>query len=99
MRRSTADFEKRRLSLELSETTLERLKELGARTGASSHTEVIKSALMFYETIVERLADGYQFYAGKDQLTAYPVTFHVDIQPKQVGDDQSVRSADVDNAA
>ncbi|ODS87599.1 MAG: hypothetical protein BGO83_23505 [Devosia sp. 66-14] len=74
----------RRLNLGLSERDAIRLADLGALTNASSQTEVIKRALLTYEALVERLADGAEFFVqDAEDETPVPLNLLIDVEPRQ----------------
>lgn len=76
----------KRLNLALPEKTLERVENVRVATNAASATEVIRSAILTYEALVEWLGEGASFYvkdANTEQLV--PVKFMIDISKSPPG--------------
>jgi hypothetical protein len=71
-----------RLNIVLPKRTVLRIEKLKEQTFAASRTEVIRNALLTYEALVEKVAQGNQFYIckpGDDKYT--PVNFVFDVAP------------------
>lgn len=77
-------MEKRRLSVVLSERSVDRLDSLKNRTDASSVTEVIKAALMTYESIADHLEKGVVFMAHKPNGECFAVEFMIDVSGRRL---------------
>ena len=73
---------KQRLSLVLPERSARRLEILKGKTDASSVTEVIKNALMTYESLAEHLEDGVTFTGTKPTGETFSVEFLIDVARK-----------------
>lgn len=73
----------KRVNIALPERSLRRLEELKMRTDASSITEVIKHALMTYESLAEHLSEGVTFTASKPNGETFAVEFMIDVQKKE----------------
>jgi hypothetical protein len=74
----------KRLNIVLPMRTVTRIEKLKEATLAASTTEVIKSAILTYEALVENMAEGNKFYickSGDDRF--HPVNFIFDVQPKR----------------
>ena len=74
---------KHRLNLVLPERSMERLEDLKARTDASSVTEVVKNALMTYESLADHLAQGVTFSGKRPNGEAFDVEFLIDVARKK----------------
>lgn len=73
----------KRINLVLPMRTIARIEKLKEKTCAASATEVIRSAILAYEALVDRIADGNEFYAtkrGENQF--HLVKFVFDVLPK-----------------
>ena len=68
--------------MSLPERSVERLEELKTRTDAGSVTEVIKYALMTYESIADHLGEGVTFTGTKPNGETFSVEFMIDVQRK-----------------
>lgn len=68
-----------RLNLSISKRTKERIDELAELTDASSAAEVIKQAILTYEALAKRLADGDAFYVEKKSGRVAPFDFLIDV--------------------
>lgn len=75
---------KQRLSIVLPERSAKRLEILKEKTDASSVTEVIKNALMTYESLAEHLEDGVVFTGTKPNGESFSVEFLIDVARKNV---------------
>lgn len=73
---------KQRINIVLPERSVSRLEELKIKTDASSITEVIKSAVMTYESVVEHLMDGVTFTGTKSNGDTFTVEFLIDVAKK-----------------
>lgn len=77
-------METKRVTLALPERTVVRLEELKELTAATSVTDVIKQAIMTYESIAKHLSSGVVFYARKPNGERVEVEFMIDVPaPKQ----------------
>lgn len=74
---------KHRLNLVLPERSMDRLEDLKVRTDASSITEVVKSALMTYESLADHLAEGVTFSAQRPNGEVFAVEFMIDVEKKK----------------
>lgn len=74
---------KHRLNLVLPERSVERLEDLKSRTDASSVTEVIKNALMTYESLAEHLSEGVTFTGRRPDGEVFAVEFMIDVEKKK----------------
>ena len=75
--------DQKRVNLHLPTRTVERLEALKQMTDATSTTEVIRHALMTYESIVNHLAGGVTFKAVKTSGEVLEVEFLIDATPTQ----------------
>ena len=76
--------DEKRLNIVLPMRTVMRIEKLKEATLAASTTEVIKSAILTYEALVENIAEGNKFYickSGDDRF--HPVNFIFDVEPKR----------------
>ena len=71
--------EKRRYTVVLPERTADRLENLKSMTDATSVTDVVKDALLTYETIVNLLSEGVEFQAIRPDGKAMEVLFQIDV--------------------
>ena len=74
----------KRVNLALPERTATRLEELKELTDASSVTEVVKHAILTYESIAKHLASGVTFTATKPDGEALEVEFMIDVPKKSI---------------
>jgi hypothetical protein len=75
----------KRLNIVLPMRTVSRIESLKEKTLAASTTEVIRTAILTYEALVEHLADGNKFYVSKSgENKFHPVNFVFDVMPKLV---------------
>ena len=74
---------KQRLNLVLPERSIERLEELEVKTDASSVTEVIKNALMTYESLADYLSEGVTFSGRHPNGEVFTVEFMIDVEKKK----------------
>ncbi|MCA0943267.1 ribbon-helix-helix protein, CopG family [Salipiger pacificus] len=72
----------KRLNIALPERSVERLEALKERTDASSVTEVIKHALMTYESIADHLSEGVTFSGRYPNGETFAVQFLIDVPKK-----------------
>jgi hypothetical protein len=73
-----------RVNLVLPMITINRIDRLKDMTSATTTTEVIRSAILSYEALVEHISDGYKFYICKPGEERYhPVNFIFDVLPKE----------------
>lgn len=70
---------KQRLSLVLPERSMERLERLKDRTDAASVAEVIRNAVMTYESIVNHLSQGATFTVHQPNGEVFDVEFLIDV--------------------
>ena len=70
---------KQRFNLALPERSMQRLDGLKARTDAASIGEVIKNALMTYESIVDHLSKGATFFIRLPNGELRGVEFMIDV--------------------
>lgn len=79
--RSNSGDNAKRLNLALPERTIERIERIRDLTTASSATDVIKTALLTYEALVEFASEGHKFFvkkSGEQNFTAIKFLFDVD---------------------
>lgn len=69
-----------RITISLPERSVHRLENLKARTEAPSLTEVIKNALMTYESLVDHLSKGAVFFMSMPNGEQIGVEFLIDIK-------------------
>lgn len=69
----------KRINIVLPERSVERLEALKDRTDASSITEVIKHALMTYESLADHLSDGVTFSGRYPNGETFGVEFMIDV--------------------
>lgn len=74
---------KQRINLVLPERSIDRLEDLKQRTDASSITEVIKNALMTYESLAEHLSQGVVFTGHRPNGEVFSVEFMIDVERKK----------------
>jgi hypothetical protein len=72
-------METKRVTLALPERTVERLEALKDLTASTSVTDVVKQAIMTYESIARHLASGVTFYAQKPNGERIAVEFMIDV--------------------
>ena len=70
--------DQKRVNLALPARTVERLETLKQMTDAASTTEVIRHAIMTYESVVNHLANGVTFKAVKPSGAVLEVEFLID---------------------
>lgn len=73
----------KRINIVLPERSTSRLESLKERTDASSVTEVIKHALMTYESLADHLEEGVVFTAQKPNGETFVVEFMIDVNRKK----------------
>ena len=73
----------KRINLVLPERSVERLEHLKMLTEASSVSEVIKHAVMTYESLADHLSEGVTFVARKPSGETYAVEFMIDVPRKR----------------
>lgn len=73
----------KRVTMSFPERTVERLEELKDLTAASSTTDVVRSAIMTYESIARHLANGVIFQAVKPNGERTEVEFMIDVPRSQ----------------
>jgi hypothetical protein len=72
----------KRLNIVLPMRTVSRIEKLKEQTLASTTTEVIRTAILTYEALVEKIAEGNRFYVCKPGDDRYqPVNFVFDVIP------------------
>ena len=69
----------KRTSLVLPDRSVQRLERLQELTGAGSATEVIRRALMTYESLAEHIRGGASFTVQKPGEEPYNVEFMIDV--------------------
>ena len=69
----------KRINLALPKRSAERLEHLKELTDAGSVTEVIKNAVMTYESIADHLREGTTFLARKPNGETVAVEFMIDV--------------------
>ncbi|NDV50389.1 ribbon-helix-helix protein, CopG family [Salipiger sp. PrR003] len=69
----------KRINVILPERSVERLESLKEKTDASSITEVIKHALMTYESLVDHLSKGVSFTGHPQNGESFGVEFMIDV--------------------
>lgn len=69
----------KRVTMSFPERTVERLDELKDLTSASSTTDVVRSAIMTYDSIARHLANGLTFQAIKPNGERISVEFMIDV--------------------
>lgn len=74
---------KHRLNLVLPERSIDRLEELKVKTDASSITEVVKNALMTYESLADYLSEGVTFSGRYPNGEVFNVEFMIDVAKKK----------------
>ncbi|MBM1500816.1 hypothetical protein JQW92_24635 [Sulfitobacter pseudonitzschiae] len=72
----------KRINIVLPERSIARLEALKDLTDASSVTEVIKHALMTYESLADHLSDGVVFTGHKPNGETFAVEFMIDVDRK-----------------
>lgn len=69
----------KRVNIALPERTLSRLESLKSATDAASITEVMKHAIMTYESLAKHLSNGVVFSATKPSGETFEVEFMIDV--------------------
>lgn len=69
----------KRVNIALPERTLSRLESLKDTTDAASITEVMKNAIMTYESLAKHLSNGVTFSATKPSGETFEVEFMIDV--------------------
>lgn len=77
--RLDGNMTKHRLNLVLPGRSIERLEELKQKTDASSVTEVVKNALMTYESLADHLSKGVTFSGRYPNGETFAVEFMIDV--------------------
>lgn len=72
-----------RINIVLPERSMERLEELKAKTDAASLAEVIKKALMTFESIADHLAKGAVFFMSMPNGEQVAVDFLIDVKRRK----------------
>jgi hypothetical protein len=72
----------KRIYIVLPERSIARLEALKDLTDASSVTEVIKHALMTYESLAEHIGEGVVFTGHKPSGESFAVEFMIDVAVK-----------------
>jgi hypothetical protein len=75
-------MESKRVTLVLPERTVARLEEMKELTSSTSVTDVVKQAIMTYESIAKHLSNGVTFYAVRPNGERIEVEFMIDV-PRQ----------------
>lgn len=73
----------KRINIVLPERSVARLEALKIMTEASSITEVIKHALMTYESLADHLSEGVVFTGHKPNGETFEVEFMIDVGKKE----------------
>jgi hypothetical protein len=73
----------KRINIVLPERSISRLEKLKDRTDASSVTEVVKHALMTYESLADHIGEGVTFTGHKPNGEAFAVEFMIDVAVKE----------------
>jgi hypothetical protein len=77
------DAQLKRLNIVLPDRTVARIENIKRTTMASSATDVIKTALLTYEALVEFASEGKKFFIkGDGEHNFIPVNFMFDVQLK-----------------
>lgn len=71
------------MTLVLPERTVSRLEDLKELTSATSTTDVVKQAIMTFESIARHLANGVSFQAVKPNGERVEVEFMIDVPRHQ----------------
>ncbi|MCY4335935.1 MAG: hypothetical protein OXC60_14855 [Litoreibacter sp.] len=69
----------KRLTLAFPERTINRLEELKELTSASSITDVVREAIMTYESVAKHIGNGMTFYAQRPNGERIEVEFMIDV--------------------
>lgn len=70
----------KRLNVVLPESTMNRLEKIKMATSVTSYTEVIRTALLTYEALVEHVSKGDAFFFRKPNENTYiPLYFLFDV--------------------
>lgn len=72
----------KRINLALPERSVQRLEHLKEITDAGSVTEVIKHAIMTYESLADYISEGTTFTARKPNGETFAVEFMIDVPRK-----------------
>jgi hypothetical protein len=72
----------KRINVMLPERSVDRLETLKEKTDAGSITEVIKHALMTYESIAQHLERGVTFFGQGPDGKQFSVEFMIDVKRK-----------------
>lgn len=75
----------KRVTLAFPGRTVDRLEHLKDLTSASSITDVVRDAIMVYESVANHLSNGVTFIAQKQNGEKVEVEFMIDV-PKPVPD-------------
>lgn len=73
----------KRINIVLPERSIQRLEVLKDKTDASSITEVIKHALMTYESLADHLENGVTFTGHRSNGETFAVEFMIDVERKK----------------
>lgn len=73
----------KRINIVLPERSVDRLEVLKEITDASSVTEVIKHALMTYESLADHLQNGVTFTGHRTNGETFSVEFMIDVARKK----------------
>lgn len=73
----------KRINIVLPERSISRLENLKDRTDASSVTEVVKHALMTYESLADHIGAGVTFTGHKPNGETFAVEFMIDVAIKE----------------
>lgn len=72
----------KRINIVLPERSVRRLEALKEMTEASSVTDVIRQALMTYESLADHISDGIVFTGQKPDGETFAVEFMIDVAKK-----------------
>lgn len=79
--KSIGDPGGKRLNIVLPEQTIDRINNIKHITAASSVTDVVRTAILTYEALVEFLSEGNKFYLKKEADDNFvPVQFLFDVK-------------------
>jgi len=71
---------KHRINLVLPDRSVERLESLKERIDATSVTEVIRNALMTYESLADHLVQGVTFFGKRANGEIFNIEFMIDVK-------------------
>ncbi|MGB0083799.1 MAG: ribbon-helix-helix protein, CopG family [Rhodomicrobiaceae bacterium] len=98
--RSNSEASGKRLNIVLPEQTVERINKLKNMTAASSVTDVIRTAILTYEALVEFLSDGNKFYLKNGSDSHFvPVQFLFDVKRNYRADQGNIAQPEQESQA